>query len=71
MVTRKELLNRIEKLEQEKEEFKELVFKSLKALKKQINGCLKEKKQEKDKIKDWLQDERVDEAQSFIHKGVK
>ena len=70
MVTRKELIARIEKLEEEKE----LLFNAVKALNKKVNKHVKgvqANKQETDKINDWLKDDRVDEIQDYLHKGVK
>lgn len=70
MVTRKELIERIEKLEEEKV----LLFNAVKALNKKINKHIKGEqadKQETDKINDWLKDDRVDEIQDYLHKGVK
>lgn len=70
MVTKKELIARIEKLEEEKE----LLFNAIKALNKKVNKHIKGEQadnQESNKIDDWLTDDRVDEIQHFLHKGVK
>lgn len=74
MVTKKQLLKRIEELEKDNKEIKEKFFNSLKALNKKVNGIKKAEKEEKeeiDKINDWLSDARVDEVQPYINKGVK
>lgn len=70
MVTRKKLIERIEKLEEQNE----LLLNSIKALNKKINAHIKgeqQAKEEKDKISEWLTDDRVEEVQNFLHKGVK
>ncbi len=70
MVTKKELIARIEKLEEEKK----LLFNAIKALNTKVNKHIKGEQsdnQESDKINDWLTDDRVDEIQHFLHKGVK
>lgn len=74
MVTRKELLKRIEHLEKENIELKKKVFKSLLALNKKITTHIKgevSSKPEEDKVQDWLTDDRVDGIQDFLNKGVK
>lgn len=51
-----------------------MIFNSLKAINKKVNKHIKsdeKTKEENDKVKDWLQDERVDGIQDFLNKGVK
>jgi hypothetical protein len=51
-----------------------MLFNALRALNKKVNKHIKgeqEAKDENDVIEDWLKDDRVDEVQSFLHKGVK
>lgn len=74
MVTKKSLLGRIENLERDNAKLKEMVIKSITALNKKISKHLKEEKAESEQsevIKSWLEDERIEEIQSFINKGVK
>ena len=48
------------------------LLKSQVALNKKINAVSKnEVKEENDKINEWLTDDRVEDIQSFLHKGVK
>jgi hypothetical protein len=47
-------------------------FNALVALNKKINAVSKnEGKEENDKINEWLTDDRVEEIQPYLHKGVK
>ena len=74
MVTKKDLLKQIDELKKQLEESNEKIFNALKGLNNKINKHIKGEKKEsldKDVIKDWLTDPRVDEVQSFINKGVK
>ena len=51
-----------------------MLFNALRAINKKVNSHIKgekRKKEEDDKVQDWLQDDRVDEIQDFLHKGVK
>lgn len=70
MVTKKELLKRIEALEEDKMR----LYKALSSIVRRVNKLSKaedNKEDEKSKITDWLTDDRVDGAQPFLHKGVK
>jgi L-fucose isomerase-like protein len=51
-----------------------MLFSALKAINMKVNRHIKgeeRKKEEDDKIQGWLKDDRVDEIQDFLHKGVK
>ena len=51
-----------------------MCFNALKAINTKVNSHIKgeeRKKEEDDKVQDWLKDDRVDEIQDFLHKGVK
>lgn len=51
-----------------------MLFNALSAINKKVNSHIKgeeSKNKEDDKVRDWLQDDRVDEIQDFLHKGVK
>lgn len=51
-----------------------MLFNALRAINNKVNSHIKgeeRKKEEDDKVKDWLQDDRVDDIQDFLHKGVK
>ena len=77
MVSKKQLLARINDLENENKNLSSLydrILKSLSAINKKINAHIKDEKgneEEKDRISEWLNDSRVDEIQEFINKGVK
>lgn len=65
MVTKRNLLDRIKKLEER------LLFTNKRIDNLFIKVEKENQKEEQDKIEDWLTDDRVDEVQSFLHKGVK
>ena len=73
----KKLLKRVEELEKENKAIKEYfgrMLNSLKSINKRLNSHVKNEKanaEEETTIKDWLSDERLDEIQDFLHKGVK
>ena len=73
MVTKRELANRIENLEQENKKLKQetnRLYASLKAFNKRILALEGKNKEEvKDLIGDWLQDDRVEAVQGFIKGG--
>lgn len=51
-----------------------MLFNALRAINEKVNSHIKgeeRKKEEDDKVQDWLKDDRVDEIQDFLHKGVK
>ena len=51
-----------------------MLFNALRAINKKINTHIKgenDKKEEDDKVQDWLKDDRIDEVQDFLNKGVK
>ena len=50
-----------------------MLFNALRAINTKVNSHIKgeERKKEEDKVQDWLKDDRVDEIQDFLHKGVK
>lgn len=51
-----------------------MLFNALRVINKKVNSHIKgeeRKKEEDDKIQGWLKDDRVDEIQDFLHKGVK
>lgn len=51
-----------------------MLFNALRAINTKVNSHIKgeeRKKEEDDKVQDWLKDDRVDEIQDFLHKGVK
>lgn len=51
-----------------------MLFNALRAINTKVNSHIKgeeSKNKEDDKVRDWLQDDRVDEIQDFLHKGVK
>ena len=51
-----------------------MLFNALRAINKKVNTHIKgeeSKKKEDDNVLKWLQDDRVDEVQDFLHKGVK
>lgn len=51
-----------------------MLFNALRAINKKVNSHIKgeeSKNKEDDKVQNWLQDDRVDEIQDFLHKGVK
>ena len=69
----KELLEKLEEKSNHEEKFKQ-IFNSLRGLNKKINKHIKgeeTKKEEDDKVQDWLKDDRIDEVQDFLNKGVK
>lgn len=51
-----------------------MLFNALRAINKKVNTHIKgekNKKEEDDKVQDWLKDDRIDEVQDFLNKGVK
>ena len=51
-----------------------MLFNALRAINKKVNTHIegeKDKKEEDDKVQDWLKDDRIDEVQDFLNKGVK
>ena len=51
-----------------------MLFNALRAINTKVNSHIKgeeRKKEEDDKVQAWLKDDRVDEIQDFLHKGVK
>lgn len=51
-----------------------MLFNALRAINTKVNSHIKgeeRKKEEDDIVQDWLKDDRVDEIQDFLHKGVK
>ena len=51
-----------------------MLFNALKAINKKINTHIKgenNKIEEDDKVQEWLKDDRIDEVQDFLNKGVK
>ena len=75
MVTRKELLERIEKLENETIKKSNIfLMNAIKSLNKKLNSHIKGEKTEKeqtDKINEWLKHDGIDEVQELLNKGVK
>lgn len=73
----KKLLKRVGELEKENKEIKEFcgrLLNSIKSINKRLNSHIKNEKingEEETTINDWLSDDRVDEIQDFLHKGVK
>ncbi|MBQ7976975.1 MAG: hypothetical protein IJ301_00025 [Clostridia bacterium] len=51
-----------------------MLFNALRAINKKVNTHIKGEKDEKeedDKVQNWLKDDRIDEVQDFLNKGVK
>ena len=51
-----------------------MLFNALRAINNKVNSHIKgeeRNKEEDDKIQGWLKDDRIDEVQDFLHKGVK
>ena len=51
-----------------------MLFNALRAINKKVNTHIKgekDKKEEDDKVQGWLKDDRIDEVQDFLNKGVK
>lgn len=51
-----------------------MLFNALRAINKKVNTHIKgenDKKEEDDKVQEWLKDDRIDEVQDFLNKGVK
>lgn len=77
MVTKRELKKQIELLEIAQASMQNkynLLLNSLKAMNKKLNTHIKGEKAEQEedsKVNDWLTDDRIDEIQDFLHKGVK
>ena len=64
------LLARISELAEKNE----ILFNAIKTINKKVNKHIKgeeNEKEQQDVINEWLSDERVDNVQKFINKGVK
>lgn len=51
-----------------------MLFNALRAINKKINTHIKgekDNKEEDDRVQNWLKDDRIDEVQDFLNKGVK
>ena len=51
-----------------------MLFNALRAINKKINTHIKgekDKNEEDDRVQNWLKDDRIDEVQDFLNKGVK
>ena len=51
-----------------------MLFNAVKAINKKINKYIKDennKQENNDKVQEWLKDDRIDEVQDFLNKGIK
>jgi exonuclease VII small subunit len=74
VVTRKKFKERIKDLEMEVkrlEQAKERLEEANKRLLEELEAEKEKGKQGRDKIQEWLSDERVDEIQPYLNKGIK
>ena len=84
MVSRKELVKQNTELQAEISSLKgdmaslketcDRLLKAIYSLNKKVNKHIKEESasnEENDRIQEWLTDERIEEVQPFLHKGVK